>query len=253
MTSFDTSINGASIFHCLEEKEVRFLQSLGIFHGLFSHEVSHFLQKSNTKIVPAGAILFLQGDAVSDVYIILDGLIKLSRTTENGEESVVSILTRGDVYIETTTVSGGPYPVSGFALTQSRVLKVPASRFFKMALSDSRMARNVLTIITERVGGLIDRVEELSLKSSCQRLASYLVSLCNNDDGTEIVCLPLCKCVIAQQLGMKPETLSRSFAKLRAVGVSVHGEKVSIRDVGRLREYGRFSSSLKSSMYAASC
>ena len=43
--------------------------------------------------------------------------------------------------------------------------------------------------------------------------------------------------LIAGRLGMKPETLSRSLAKLRAFGVETTGRELMIRDVGALRAH----------------
>ena len=45
------------------------------------------------------------------------------------------------------------------------------------------------------------------------------------------------KSLIAGRLGMKPETLSRSLAKLRAFGVETTGRELMIRDVGALRAH----------------
>ena len=41
---------------------------------------------------------------------------------------------------------------------------------------------------------------------------------------------------IARRLGMKPETFSRSLAKLRAVGIETHGATVSVDDYLRLHD-----------------
>ena len=177
---------------------------------------------------------------------MLEGVIKLSRIAANGDESIVSILAPGDAYIESIGPCDGSHPVSALTLTESRILSFPTNQFLEVALDDSRIAKNILTIMAERIGNLIDRIEELSLKSAPQRLASYLTTLCNGIEGTEIVGLPFDKYVIAQSLGMKPETLSRSFARLREVGVSIHRNIVTIRDVRQLREYGCVHSAVKS-------
>jgi CRP-like cAMP-binding protein len=238
-------------FYGLEAKQADFLQDFKLFNGLDRSKLSIILLRSNTQTVPSGKLMFLQGDPASEVYFVLDGLIKLSRIAANGEESILSILTSGDAYIESVGPCGGSHPVSALTLTESRILSVPTNHFLEVALDDSRMAKNMLTIMAERIGNLIDRIEELSLKPAHQRLASYLATLCNGIEGTEIVRLPFDKCVIAQSLGMKPETLSRSFARLREVGVSVHRNTVTIRDVGKLRECGCVHSAAEPCQYAA--
>jgi len=51
------------------------------------------------------------------------------------------------------------------------------------------------------------------------------------------VTLPYDKNLIAGRLGMKPESLSRAFAKLRAQGVTVRQNHAAIADVERLQSY----------------
>jgi hypothetical protein len=41
--------------------------------------------------------------------------------------------------------------------------------------------------------------------------------------------------LIAGHLGLKPESLSRAFAKLRSVGVNIHDSKVIVREVAKLK------------------
>jgi len=50
-----------------------------------------------------------------------------------------------------------------------------------------------------------------------------------------VVRLPLDKALIAGRLGMQPETLSRSLAKLRRLGIESKGAEVSIPDVLALK------------------
>jgi hypothetical protein len=48
--------------------------------------------------------------------------------------------------------------------------------------------------------------------------------------------LPYDKNLIAGQLGLKPESLSRAFAKLRSVGVVVDASRVVVEDLAKLRQ-----------------
>ena len=49
--------------------------------------------------------------------------------------------------------------------------------------------------------------------------------------------LPYDKVLIAGRLGIKPESLSRAFARLRGTGVMVKQNHAAIADVKKLREY----------------
>jgi hypothetical protein len=74
--------------------------------------------------------------------------------------------------------------------------------------------------------------EPLSLtgKPEVQRLAEFLVALCALDGGKCTIALPYDKTLIAGRLGLKPESLSRAFAKPKSVGVDVHASHVVVSD-----------------------
>ena len=48
--------------------------------------------------------------------------------------------------------------------------------------------------------------------------------------------LPYDKTLIAGQLGLKPESLSLTFAKLRSLGVAVHASRVGVSDIITMRD-----------------
>lgn len=70
--------------------------------------------------------------------------------------------------------------------------------------------------------------------------------------GIACITVPYEKKVVASQLGMRPETLSRALAKLRKLGVqSYHSAFIIIEDIGRLRTFchwGDFSNNKEQSL-----
>ena len=97
----------------------------------------------------------------------------------------------------------------------------------------------MMASMSRRLRQLVNQVEDLSLKSSVERVAGYLAELCAEQTGGAIVRLPLDKAVIAKHLGMQPETLSRSLARLRTEGIVADGNTVRISDVAELRRLSR--------------
>ena len=67
-------------------------------------------------------------------------------------------------------------------------------------------------------------------------MAEFLASLCPIDCGPAMIALPYDKILIAARLGLKPESLSRAFAKLKSLGVSVHASHVAIDDIAKLEQ-----------------
>ena len=86
---------------------------------------------------------------------------------------------------------------------------------------------------------LVQRVEQLSAQSGLQRVAEFLAALCPSANGSCTISLPYDKSLIAGRLGLKPESLSRVFAKLRLVGVDVRASDVVVSEVAQLRSLDR--------------
>jgi len=84
---------------------------------------------------------------------------------------------------------------------------------------------------------LVDQIEELKARTGPQRLADFLVGLAPVAQGPCTIALPYEKLLIAGRLGMKPESLSRAFQRLRAVGVRINQNTVAVGDVARLTEF----------------
>ena len=70
-----------------------------------------------------------------------------------------------------------------------------------------------------------------------RRVARFLLSLTHQPTGAETIELPYEKSLIAAGIGIKPESLSRSFSRLREVGVQAHNGRVVIDDIAALRDY----------------
>jgi len=83
---------------------------------------------------------------------------------------------------------------------------------------------------------LVQQVEQLKAKLGVQRLAEFLVELCPGGKDPCTIALPYDKMLLAGRLGLKPESLSRAFAKLRSVGVRVHAAHVEVNNLDKLRK-----------------
>jgi CRP/FNR family transcriptional activator FtrB len=80
---------------------------------------------------------------------------------------------------------------------------------------------------------------DLKMKTTAQRLAAHLLGLTKAEAGAAEIRLQYGKKLLASELGMQPETLSRAFLRLQPLGVRYHkaDDVFRIRDVTALREF----------------
>jgi len=223
----------------IEESDMSLLLGLPLFSGLTSKELLDLLCEARVAVAPAASLLFLQGDPARHFYVVLEGWVKLFRATAEGDEAIIAVIPQGQSFAEAAVFEEGSYPVSAAMVDDSRLLCIPAGSFLEKVINDRRMVMKMMASMSRRLRQLVNQVEDLSLKSSVERVAGYLAGLCTEETGGAIVRLPLDKAVIAKHLGMQPETLSRSFARLRTMGIVADGNTVRISDVADLHRLSR--------------
>lgn len=184
-----------------------------------------------------GETVFLQGENASVIHVVLDSWVKLYRIAPNGSEAVVSVFTRGHSFGEAVAFRMQPYPVSAEAVTDCVLMQIPARRFISILHREPEVAIAVLASTFQHLHDLVGQVEQIKSQTGAQRVADFLIHLCTRDSGTCVVTLPYDKVLIAGRLGMKPESLSRAFAKLKPVGVHIARHNATIDDIEALHDY----------------
>ncbi|WP_306116759.1 MULTISPECIES: Crp/Fnr family transcriptional regulator [unclassified Roseovarius] len=195
------------------------------------------LSGAATRDYSRGETVFLQGEKATSVHIVLGGWVKLYRIAPNGNEAVVSVFSRSQSFGEAVAFRNEDYPVSAEAATDCRLLQLRAQSFIDMMKHEPELCVSLLSAIFKHLHELVGQVEHLKAQTGAQRAAEFLLDLCSNETGACVVTLPYDKVLIAGRLGMKPESLSRAFSKLRTAGVRITKNHASIEDVERLRVY----------------
>lgn len=199
--------------------------------------VDTILARSEIRTFDRGATIFLQGEPAQSVFIVLEGWAKLFRVTQNGAEAIVGVFTKGRSFGEAVAFRSDLYPVAAEAVTDCRLMQVRASIILDMMKSRPEVCTAILASTFKHLHSLVAQIEQLTAQTGAQRVAEFLLELCPVTEGPCAVTLPYDKVLIAGRLGMKPESLSRAFARLRGSGVNITQNHAAISNVARLRDY----------------
>ena len=218
----------------INENEYSIISSLPLFDGLERSILEGLLEHSQPRSFGKGEMLFHRGDPADCFYILFDGWVKVFRETANGDEAVLGVFTRGETVAEAAAFLGRGYPASAQVVDDAHVLPVLSGPFRRNLETIPDVAMNMLASMSKRMHHLVMEVEQLKTSSATQRLVEFLLRRCAVEEGPAVNRLPYDKTLISQRLGMKPESLSRIFAKLRKLGVKTEQNQVVIMDVAVL-------------------
>jgi CRP-like cAMP-binding protein len=219
----------------LTAEDVQVVTRIAVFRQLRPDVVAHILEPATISVLKPHEWLFRQGEQAVEIFIMIDGWVKLFRATPAGDETVIHILTRGDSFAEAVAFTGGRYPASAEAVSDARVARLPANHVVQCIRENPDIALAMVASTSQHLHRLVQQVEQLKAQSGVQRVAEFLTALCPVAKGSCVIALPYDKALIAARLGMKPESLSRTFSKMKRFGIAVDASQVTIQDVDRLR------------------
>ncbi len=215
-----------------------FLRGLNFFTGLAEADMEAFRAAMVVKDYTKGQHLFHQGDLADRFFIILKGWCKLYRGTTEGEESIVAVFTRGDVFGEAAIFDNADYPVSAEAAEDLSLIEIPAKILKERARENIDITSRLMASMSREMYKLQIENEHKALMDAPQRVGCLLLQLSSDMVGSGgTFHFPYDKSLAAQRLGMKSETFSRALANLKTVGVTVRGPEITIDNFDRLIDY----------------
>lgn len=221
---------------CEEDERSRMLSVSPIFGPLAPEECGHLARFAMARAYAQGEVLFREGDVADDLIIVVAGRVKLSRFGADGREQVIHVVGAGQPCGEVPVFEGGAFPATAEAIEDVVVVVLPRNAFLEIARANPQVLLSMLAILSRRLRGLVDLVDDLSLKEVSSRLARHLLRLSADAGGSGEIQLDCTKAALASRLGTIAETLSRTFARLQREGlVEVRGRRVVILDAAALK------------------
>ncbi len=128
---------------------VELLRRVPVFADLPDEQIDWFLSQSQEMHLKPGDVYVRQGDPADWMSVILEG--ELEARGEFGGEPIVFSQTAGDVGGVLPFSRMKQVPVNGRAITQSRILRFPASRFPELMQRMPELTKRLVGLMSDRI------------------------------------------------------------------------------------------------------
>lgn len=192
-----------------------------------SHE-RHFLRRET---------IFVEGDPMRQVLLLLSGCVKLTQFGQSGSEVILRLTGPGEMIGALALCSTGDHCSSAQALEPSSALTWEAGAFEAFSERFPVLRRNSVRILQERLREMDQRFREISTEKVAPRLSSQLVRLFSQV-GKRVnghLEISLSREELAQLTGTTLFTVSRLLCQWESRGiVNARRESVMVLDLPAL-------------------
>ncbi len=186
-----------------------------------------------------GYLFFSQNDIADWFYVIENGWVKLFSETINGEEIILDLLTKHDIFGETTFFHNNSYSFHAEMIEPGEIWMIPTTWIQAEIQNYPPFAMAMMTHMAHLKTSRDKQIEHHTIQDASQRLACFLLRLYDGQKSGPIkLMLPIDKHLIANYLGMKPETFSRALIKLnKELDLEIEGMQIRINHLNDLVTY----------------
>ena len=204
------------------------LARLPLFRRVKPTERAHVAEVARLQAYARGDVIFNEGDPSEVFLLIVEGRVKIFKSTAAGKEVILEIFGGGDPLGAVAVYESMPFPASAIALEPTRCLSVPQAEFFRLLELHPPLVRALLSGLTLRLAELTRRLTDLSGSRVEARLARLFLKLSDQmgraERGGTFVPMNLSRQELADLTGTTIETAIRIMSRWSKEAV-VHTDK----------------------------
>lgn len=219
------------IENCCECTDV----GVGHFCELSQPVLDALSQSSHKSVLPAGAILFVEGQAPRGVFIVCSGKVNLSTTSRDGKILILKTAGPGEALGLSAAVSGSTYETTAETATPCNLNFIDRKHFLELMQSHSEIGVHTAHCLSRDYQSAYRDIHDLVLaRSSAGKLARLLLSQAireGHEIQSECKPTPMTHEEMAMRIGASRETVTRLLSTLRRKHlIRLDGPTLVIRD-----------------------
>ena len=209
----------------------------GFWARLTDDERAVLIGLGRTAVYPPGAVMCVEGDPATHVFVLVNGWVKIVGVTSDGHELTLALRGRGDTVGEVAGETTGYRTATVQAVGTVRALVVPYDRFSSFLDAHDGADRAYRRMVTRRWNDAESMLRTRSVTSGAQRLAGLLLELADQRDGEVRMAMMLTQEELASLTGASRATVTRALSNWRKRGIIRTGQRdITITDPAALRK-----------------
>jgi len=210
------------------------------FSSLDDNDIARVCDAREEIAYSKSEVIHAEGDDIHDFKYLKNGLVKLYRGTDNGEEQIITITRPFEFVSNVSVFHEDRYRYSLSALEDSVVCCIPIELIRELIVSNGNFALNLLTAISRTSENIISLGLEIRKRNLAGRIAYVLLYFSGEIYHSRIFDLPVSRKEIADLISMSSANVIRTFSEFRRDGIiRSNGRTIEIADMSKLEVISR--------------
>ncbi|MDP3512396.1 MAG: Crp/Fnr family transcriptional regulator [Sulfuritalea sp.] len=232
----------------MDGRQIAFRNNLPAFlatspwrEGLTEDQFDRVCRDTLAYTFAAGATICHRESPALHWLAVVDGLVKVDTTTEDGRATTFAGVPGGAWFGEGAVLKGEPRPYAVVAIRDSTVAFVPRATFLWLVDSSHSFSRWLIDQLNARLGYYVALVESLRLGDVIARVAYCVAELFNPQlyPNTQPH-IGISQEEIGRLTGLSRQTAYRALHELEDAGLlRVHYGSIEVLDLEGLKKYAR--------------
>lgn len=191
--------------------------------------------------VDEGGYLVHDGDAADSAFFVVDGMLKIVKTSLDGQIAFLGFRRAGTLVGELAILSGSTRASAMQAVRRSELIRIGRDRFEQLLAQNAELSRALLGELAERLREATQQIQYLTSADATTRMASRLVRLADDTldrpDENPQLSLPVSQEELGEWAGLSRAGAVKALRALRDGRlIETSRMAISITDLPALRD-----------------
>ena len=210
-----------------------FIRTIPYFTGLSQATLDSLGKYFFEKKAERGEILLFEGESAEALYFVVDGAVKVFKTSQDGKEQILQIIRPGESFNDVPVFGGDVNLTSAEAMGKVVLNYIKKSDLETVLREFPQVSLNVIHVLSERVRQLVSLVEDLSFRQVTGRVAKMLLEYAGDGSGDRP---RLTQQEMAAMIGTAREMVGRSLKSLEEEGmIRIDRHRIVVADINALK------------------
>ena len=220
---------------------IEFLANVPIFSDLNEETLQKIAKSGVIQTYKKNTIILSEAETGSALFVIAEGKVKISRSSNDDKEVILAILNESDFFGEMSLLDGMSRSATVTAVDDSKLFIIQRAEFLDLLTRYPDVSVALLTELTKRLRAASMKIKALSLKDAEGKVATVLLQLADDvgkirQGVVEIDHLPFQQ-ELANMAGTSRETISRTLHSFAKKGlVELDGSRLRIINYEKFKE-----------------